>query len=181
MHDCYELLSPAAMRTAAQFSDVGHAAPPEWRDRILTAIDNGAHPRMLHNCGVTAPLLAYCGITLETLVERPGSKGVGLIPVELASNFSRYPLEHLIDALELSMPDLLLLGFKLPMLAQPALYPLIVLYDKCELRADTIFKFHISYNDLQRSVLDVDARYVALLNLNTHWLQRAIGSGAPTQ
>jgi hypothetical protein len=164
MHDCYEALSPAAMRTAVQFAGVGHVAPQYWRDRLRTAIEHGTHPRVLHNCGVTAPLLAYCGITLDVLVENAAAKRA----------HSFYPLEHLIEAFELTMTDLLLLGFKLSMLTRPALYPLIVLYDKCGLRADTVFKFHVSHADLQRSLFDVDPRYAVLLNLNVAWLQRAL-------
>jgi hypothetical protein len=173
VHDCYETLSEAAMRAEVEYCGVSRAAPQHWRSRLICAIENNAHPYLLRDCGVTAALLAYCGITLEFLVERRAPIGLGVVAVTLADTV-RYPLEHLIDAFELSFADLCLLGFRLPMLRRARAYPMIVLYDRCEVRADALFSFEIGFADLQQCVLDVDKRYATLLQLNLPWWQSAL-------
>lgn len=173
MHDCYEKLSLSSMRNEVNFSGVTKTGPQNWRSRLLVAIDNQMHPHMLRDCGVTAPLLAYCGITLEYLIERPVVNKAGVVDISLAERL-RYPLEHLIDALALTFDDLRLLGFRLPMLRNKFFYPLIVLYDKCAFRADTLFAYDIGMADLKNFVLDVDERYASLLRLNLPWWHSAL-------
>jgi len=163
MHDCYEHLTAAAMRAEAEYCGIEGAAPPaQWRARLLRTIESGVHPFVLRDCGVSAELLAFCGITLEQLVERKRPTSM------------RYALEHLIEALALSFDDLCLLGFRLALLHNTLYYPLIVLYDGCALRADTLFRFELCFADVQRLVLDVDARYAPLLQLNTLWWKNAL-------
>ena len=163
------------MRNEVQFGYTNAMAPSAWCERLMMAIGAGAHPALLYQCGVTAPLLAYCGIKLNVLLEQHNVKNNGVITSE-ATACVRYPLEHVIEAFELKMEDLILLGFRLSMLRQPKIYPLIVLYDMCGFRADTLFGFDISYSDLERNLLRVDERYATLLNLNLHWLARVIGN-----
>ena len=145
------------MRNAVQFRGVV-PCPAGWRDRLLTALEHKIHPEALARCGATASLLAYCSITLEQLVE---SK-------------QQYALEHLISALKLTFDDLRLLGFRIDMLAKPQHYPLIVLYDMCAFRADTLFAFDLGFADLQRYVIHADSRYATLLDLNVSWWRKAL-------
>lgn len=173
MHDCYEQLSLSSMRAEVNYAGISTTPPQGWRSRLLVAIDNNIHPHLLRDCGVTAPLLAYCGITLEYLVERPVPKQAGVVSVT-PEDCVRYPLEHLIDALSLTFADLCLLGFRLPLLYKKFFYPLIVLYDKCNFRADTLFAFDLGIADLQHCVLDADPRYCALLQLNMPWWRNAL-------
>lgn len=161
------------MRAEAEFTGINYRPPVEPRARLLAAIDSGLHPYVLRDCGVCAELLAYCGITIERLVERPRPTGFGITSVS-REELQRYPLEHLIAAFQLTLDDLCLLGFGLPLLRKKYYYPLIVLYDMCALRADSLFRFEIGYPDLQNFLLDVDARYAPLLQLNLPWWQRAL-------
>lgn len=174
MHDCYDSLSPAAMRNAVEFEGVRTSAPPAWRQRMQLMIENGVHPLLLRACGITPELLAYCGFTLEDLVERKISKRPGIVSIATADRV-RYRLEHLIVGLELTFADLCLLGFALPMLRFVELYPLIVLYDHCEFRAVDLFNLDIGYADVQNFIIGVDQRYVQLLQLNLPWWQSALG------
>lgn len=157
MHACFDQLSDESIRTAAQFESLV-VCPSEWRNKIVTVLEHKIHPVALARCGTTAALLAFCGITLERLIE--GRQG--------------YMLEHLIQALNLSFEDLQLLGFRVGMLAKPQHYPLIVLYDLCKFRAETLFALEIGYTDLQRFVLDVNPLYEKLLNLNLPWWRGAL-------
>ena len=173
MHDCYETLSRAAMRAEVEFIPAGRASSltSQWRARMMLAIDNGVHPLVMRACGVTAELLAYCGITLEHLVERKTHYGRSIVST---LDRPRYPLEHMIEAFDFSFDDLCMLGFSLPMLALKHLYPLIALYDLCEFRAATLFRLEIGYSDVQNFIINVDPRYTQLLQLNLPWWQRAL-------
>lgn len=173
MHDCYEELSADAMRAEVEFEGVSRAPPASWRSRLLVALENRVHPLLLRDFGVGPELLAYCGITIDQLVERPSSQSPGVVTRTVAEA-TRYPLAHVIEAFELTFADLRLLGFRLTMLAKKQFYPLIVLYDQCAFRADTLFAFEIGYGDVKNFLLDVDARYAELLRLNLPWWQSAL-------
>jgi len=171
-HICYDQLTPDAMRAAAQYdarSWPGGAERERWRARLTSFIDARVSPHELRRSGVTAPLLAYCGVTLETLVLPRGA---------FFTRKSHYFLEHLIDAFSLRYDDLLLLGFGLEHFAQPNHFPLIVLYDALGFRAEQLFRFHMSFADLQNFFLNTDARYAALLNLNLRYWRSALTQGA---
>jgi hypothetical protein len=72
------------------------------------------------------------------------------------------------------MPELRLLGFDMTDLVHSFHYPLIVLYQRANLRADSLFALDIGYADLQRCVLDVDKRNAALLDLNLPYWRAAL-------
>ena len=167
------------MRAEVEFSGVAQTVPKEWIARLRNAINANTHPAMLAAAGVTASLLAYCGVTLRDLVMREVSSSPGVVAISL-EDVSRYSLVHLIDALRLTFSDLLLLGFTLPLLAEPKLFPLIALYDLCQFRADTLFRFDMSYADLKRFVLDVDSNYAPLLDLNLSWWRAALAPPPPS-
>ena len=161
------------MRTEVEFKSLQSTIMPEWRARLMAAIGQAANLGLLAACGFTADLLAYCGVTILDVVYKEPLRAMGVVDVQV-SHTIRYPLEHVIDAFELSFDDLCLLGFQLAMLHQKTFFPLIVLYDKCQFRAETLFRFEIGWTDLQRLVLNVDARYASLLKLNLPWLQKVL-------
>jgi len=175
-HACYDRLTPAAMRAAAQYdsrawADAGAAAARErWRARLTAFIDDRVSPHELRRGGVTAPLLAYCGIDLNYLVLPRGRSFFG--------RDSHYFLEHLLDVFGWRYDDLLLLGFDLKHFANARHYPLIVLHDRVAFGAAELFRFHMSFADLQRFFLDVDARYARLLQLNVPYWRSALTQGA---
>lgn len=171
-HECYDQLTPDAMRAAAQYDSRWWPCATErsqWRARLKGFVDARVSPDELRRSGVTAPLLAYCGITLDELVMPRGS---------FVMRDSHYFLEHLIDAFGLKYDDLRLLGLDITHFARPHQFPLIVLYDLVGFGAEQLFCFHASFADLQRCFLDVDARYAPLLRLNLPYWRSALTQGA---
>lgn len=165
LHRAYQTLSVESMRTIVQFGGFDVPMPVrEWCETIRRMIKQRIHPALLRASGITAPLLAFCGITIEELV---------LVPGQLTVN-SHYYLEDLITGLQLTFDDLLLLGFNYPMLARPFHFPLIALYDHCAVRAEHIFAFDMSYVDFDTCVLQTDKRYAQLLSLNLPVWQSAL-------
>ncbi len=164
LHDCYRELTRDAMRERVQYRGAG-AVPVNavgWRERARRLIDMLIHPVYLRQCGISAELLAFCGISIDDLV-LPRSNTI--------KQKSHYYLEHLIDGLRLTYDDLLLLGFSVQHLRDKRHYPLIALYKQCAFGAKELFDFHLSPYDLEHCVLNVDARYAPLLNLNLpYWL-----------
>lgn len=170
-HMCYDQLTPDAMRAATQYdarSWHGSAERKRWRARLASFIDARVSPYELRRGGVTSSLLAYCGITLDTLVLPRGT---------FFTRKSHYFLEHLIDAFNMCYDDLLLLGFGLEHFALTDHFPLIVLYDALGFRAEQLFRFHMSFADLQNFFLNTDSRYATLLNLNLRYWGSALTQG----
>lgn len=157
LHDCYRELSAEGMRARVAYArGPASDAPVDWCARLSRLIEMQIHPVLLRQCGVTAELIAYCGLKIERLV----------IP---RSNVRRcdshYYLEHLIAALDLGFDQLLLLGLSLRHFRFPVHFPPIVLYDLCGFRAEHLFAFQMSFADLNYFVLETDKRVAVLLNL----------------
>lgn len=169
MHDCYRERSREAMRAACEYASSVGGAPDEWRARLDAAIEARTDPRVLAACGVTGELLAYCGVSIEQLV----------LPRTTAHGHeSHYYVEHLVGALKLTCADLRLLGLGLHHLADRAHFPLIALYDAVGFRAADLFAFHMSYADLERTVLRADERHAELLRLNLDYWRAALTQAA---
>ena len=150
------------MRAEVQYDGTTRRAPRAWTVRVRQAVQQALHPTTLAAYGISAELLAFCGVALQELLW-DANKGQ-----------RRYALEHLIEALALTFDDLVLLGLRLTDLAQPHHYPLVVLYRLCHVRADALFRFDVGFDDVQRALLDVDPRYAQLLQLNLPFWRRAL-------
>lgn len=148
------------MRAEVEYAGLAKIPPEEWCRRVNRLIATRTPPAVMRSCGATAPLLAYCGIRIGDLV---------LPHFGEPAHTSHYYLEHLIRGLALSYDDLLLLGFTYRLLSKKLHFPLIVLYDLCQMRAEHLFAFHLSAHDLRKFVLHTDERYATLLRLNLHY------------
>lgn len=157
MHHAYKTMSRETMRAEAQYSGMRSVSASEWREKLKHLIALRIRPSLLRACGVTPELLAYCRFTIEDLI---------LPQFGASPKTSRYYMEHLIEDLAFTYDDFLLLGFRFEHLADKAHFPLIVLYDKCGMRAEHLFRFFMSVDQLQNCVLHVDQRYATLLSLN---------------
>jgi hypothetical protein len=161
-HRCYRALSPEAMRAHAEFDLGSLRIEKAWVEELRRLIENSFHLELFHDCGVTPELLRLCGITIDDFVGfRKGGRG-------------RYYLEHVVAAFSLTMDDLNLLGFRVPLLVHTKIYPLIVLWKLCAFRADTLFGYHLSYEDVEKCVLEADPRYATLLDLNLKFWRNVI-------
>jgi hypothetical protein len=165
VHGYYRDLSREAMRNEVVYCGGDNAAPPEWRANVRRLIDIQSHPTLLRQSGMTAELLAYCGIRLDDLV-LPRSSAV--------KQDSHYYLEHLIQGLCLTYDDLLLLGLTLKHLRDKRHYPLIVLHKLCAFGAEQLFAFHMSTADFENCFVSVDPRYQLLLGLNMKYWRAAL-------
>lgn len=151
------------MRHQVEFASIADEPCPNWRQRLLDALlRQQLHPVVLRDCGVTPELLAFCGIHIDELL-RPRQ-----------SRAKPYCLEQLIDAFDLNLDDLQLLGFIPSLLYYPATYPLIVLWKLCNFDAAALFSYNLSYKNLCDCVLDVDERYGKLLDLNLPFWKRVL-------
>lgn len=161
MHDVYDAIAPDSLRIMAMTRgcDIPHRKAAEWTTRVMSIITtHKPSPTALYAAGIRVELLAFVGATLSFLVEERG-----------------YELDLLISGLELTFDDLLLLGFKFSMLADTKRYPLIVLYNQVELRAEHIFRFDIGINDVERFIIAPDTRNIALLDINLPYWRKVLG------
>lgn len=158
LHAIYRTLSCSAMRAGVEFSFENRRGAAAARTKVLQALAAKWTYAQLATGGMTPELLAYAGITLKTLLARHDTR----------------KLETIIQSLNLSFDDLLLLGFKFTDFANVSAYPLIVLYDLCGLRALHLLSFHVRFIDFKKFIFDTDARYAKLLDLNVTWLKRVL-------
>lgn len=162
------------MRAEVEYDGSIHKAPALWTARVRQAIDREMDPRELLRYGFTVELFAFCGVSLYDLLHRT----ISAWPLDVTSisdvHMRRYALEHLLDVFHWTIDDLRLLNFHIKDLIDKAHYPLIVLYQQCQMRASDVFAFDIGYNDLKKTLLDVDPRYAVLLRLNLPYWQRVL-------
>lgn len=167
VHFCYDELTRDAMRAEVEYDGASVRAADSWVARVHNAVKRQLHPLQLVQCGFSAELFAYCGVSLRELLVHPDG-----------AHRRRYALEHLLDAFGWQMEELLLLGFVITDLVHSFHYPLIALYQRAGLRANHLFALDIGYADLQRCVLDVDSRNASLLDLNLRYWHAALTVGA---
>lgn len=96
-------------------------------------------------CGASAPLLAFAGVTIGVLVDR-----------------TRYTFEYVVDALKLTWPLLVLMGFEIDMLKDSARFPLIVLYDKLGVRGYHFLPFYRTPRQLKSTFLALDMAAIGI-------------------
>ena len=148
---CMHVHTPVPLNTRAVHDWATYALPRPYdvsaaaQDTLRALFVAGATARDLERCGANAEMLALCGVSLDHLVRA-----------------ARLPLRSLVDALHLTWPRLLALGFTLDHLADRAAYPLLPLMRSCALDSTHVCAFPTTYAYLRDSLRLSTSELVAL-------------------
>ena len=158
MHDVHDTITDSALRAACCYRGIEHKHKDAWAQRLASLLEHRPQAVLLKNGGVTVSLLAFCDVSLNSLVKTFG-----------------YRLETLLECFSMNFADMRLLGFSITMFADTKHYPLIALYDKANVRADDLFALEINFPVFKKYVLDIDYRYAILLDINEDYWKRMLG------